>query len=229
MQELLEQETPSQEETSYINFWKEELEQAATSQILDWAFDNYHPRLALAVSPGLSSSVLVAMIAERYPMIDMFFVDTGYHFPETFQYLDDLREKYDVDIRYTRSRTPISDFEWNHGFKLYHHDPELCCRERKENVFREIAANYDAVICGARRDQIHDKSSLPIIEWDENLGSLRVAPLVRWGQNELWTKIKRENIPYNKLYDYGFERIECLPCTLPMVASRIKSPYFYET
>lgn len=227
--ELFEQKYLTEKETAYINFWKEELEQSSTRQILDWTFDHCLPRLALAVSPSLSSSVLISMIAEHGPKIDMFFIDTGYHFPETFQYLDDLQERYGVNIKHVRSATPICNFEWQHGFKLYQTDPDSCCRERKENVFRDIASNYDAVICGSRRNLFQGKEELPILERDQRSGILRVAPLVRWHRNELWTKIKKEDIPYNKLYDYGFERVECLPCTLPLIVSRVKSPYFYET
>lgn len=211
---------PSPEQNALLNFWASDLEHADTRQILDWAFENFHPRLAMAVSSGLSCPVLVSLLREsplqkEYAKIDMFCIDTGYHFPETLEYMDFLEKQFDMNIIRFSPKESVEEFESRFDMPPYQSYQNLCCQARKYEVFQEITSKYDAIICGARRDQSLARSGFPIVEWDERLGVVRIAPLARWTRRQLWTKIKRESIPYNKLYDYGFDRIECRPCTLP--------------
>lgn len=177
---------PSAEELARLNRWKDELEQMDTEYILRWSFEQYFPRLALVVSPYLSSSVLIDLLSRRFPEIDLYCIDPGQVGQETSRYMKLLEKRYNVTILNVNRNSlggrhrEVSRFRWN---------------------LREVLRGYDAILCGSRRDHDPSLARLPIIQWDHHYETVRIAPLARWTRRALWNRIHRESLLYNHFYD----------------------------
>ena len=203
---------PNDRETEFIRYWAEELETYSCAQILQWAFDTYSPRVAVISSFGLGGCILASMLSENEIDIPLYHVDTGYHFLETHELGFELQNRYDIKIERFSPETTVEEYEAANGL-VYQFNPERCCHDRKYEVLHQIAPELNAWICGIRRDQCRSRAGLPIIDWDERFGVVRIAPLARWSKQCIWEKVRRDRIPYHPLLDQGYSSVTCAPCT----------------
>ena len=203
---------PSDQVQEHLRYWADELETYGVSQVLRWAFETYAPQLAVISSFGPGSCVLASILAENNIGVPFYHVDTGYHFLETHELGLELQNRYGIQIDRFSPESSVEEFEATHG-SLYRHDPGRCCHERKYNVLKQIAPGLKAWICSTRRDQYRSHAGMPVIDWDERFGIIRIAPLARWTKQSVWEKIRREKIPYNPLFDQEYSKIDCAPCT----------------
>jgi phosphoadenosine phosphosulfate reductase len=194
----------------------EELEQRSAGEILQWAADRFAPRLTFAASLGLEDCAVIDLISRASLPIDIFTLDTGLLFPETYALQQQLEERYGVTLRAVNPAYTVDQQAEREGPKLWERDPDRCCELRKMAPLRARLAAYDAWITAIRRDQTPERANAPIVGWDGRFGLIKINPLARWTFDEVKAYVRRHDVPYNPLHDRDYPSIGCTPCTSPV-------------
>jgi phosphoadenosine phosphosulfate reductase len=183
--------------------------------IIEWAAERFMPRLAATSSFQTQSVALLHLIGQARPDLPVIFLDTGYHFPETLAYRDQLVEMFGLTLRVVRSTLSRAEVTRQHGDALYRRDPELCCYINKVEPMQRALQDLDAWITGIRRDQTANRAdALPVEALPD--GRVKINPLVGWTRRELWAYIDRFNLPAHPLFSQGYLSVGCAPCTAPV-------------
>lgn len=185
--------------------------------LIAWALNRYQERIAFSTSMGSEDQAILHMIAAIDKNTEVFTLDTGRLFPETYDLIDISSNKYRIPIRiYFPDTRQVEAMVNEKGINLFYDSIEnrkLCCHIRKIEPLKRAFAGLDAWICGLRKEQSVTRNHLSIFEWDHQFGLLKINPLIHWTADQLWDYIRRNNIPYNRLHDKGFPSIGCQPCT----------------
>lgn len=195
----------------------DELKNATPEEILQYFLPKHGNRIALASSLGLEDQVLTAMAVKIKKDARVFTIDTGRLFPECYQLIDRTNDKYDIKIEvYSPDHTGVETYVREHGVNAFYQSVELrkaCCRCRKIEPLLRALSTLDVWICGLRPSQAVTRTNIDVVEWDSNNGLIKVNPLAKWSEEDVWRYIKDNHVPYNKLHDQGFPSIGCQPCT----------------
>jgi len=189
------------------------LEDASPLEILRWASDRFGPRLTFATGFGAEGCVLIDLIGQHGLAIDVFTLDTGLLFPETYELWQRLGERYGLTIRGVRPKLTVDEQAAAHGSELWERQPDQCCQMRKVSPLVAELSAFDAWLTGIRRDQTAARTHALAIEWDEKYGLSKVNPLIRWTKKDVWAYLLKHEVPYNPLHNHGYPSIGCLPCT----------------
>jgi phosphoadenosine phosphosulfate reductase len=191
----------------------QELETATPWEVLQWAVDNYYPKLTMATAFGPEGCVILHMLAAIEPRVHVFNLDTGYQFKETLELRERIRDRYGIDVELKQPETTVEQYEAQHGGPVYKTNPDQCCLDRKIKVLQRAAVGWKAWMSGIRRDQSPDRAKAAIVGWDKKFSLVKISPLANWTKQEVWKLITQEDIPYNPLHDQGYTSIGCWPCT----------------
>src|SRR5215469_9895336 len=193
-----------------------ELETAAPREILEWAFDKFGVDVTLATGFGAEGVALIDMAVEVNPQVDIFFLDTGFLFPQTYELRDRIQDRYGIRIRSVSTALTPERQQELHGPRLWERDPDLCCRLRKLEPLRKALDGFDAWMTAIRRDQSPARAVARVVEWDSRWNLVKINPLVRWSRADVWRYIVRNGLAYNPLHDSGYPSIGCTHCTEPI-------------
>jgi len=195
----------------------EELEDKGAEEILKWAIDKFHPRIALASSFGAEDVVLIDMLVKINPEVKIFTIDTGRLHQETYSLMDEIREHYGIKIHvFFPDKEEVERMVREHGLNLFYKSVELrklCCQVRKVEPLKRALKDLDAWITGLRREQSPTRSLIKKVEYDRIYEKVKINPLADWTHEDVWNYIKEKKVPYNKLHDIGYLSIGCEPCT----------------
>lgn len=197
--------------------WRRRFETAAAEDVIRWALDRFHPRVALACSFQAEDMVILDMMARLRPGARAFYLDTGLLFAETYQVRDLAVERYDIDFQRYGPDLTVGEQAVRHGPNLWARDPNTCCGLRKVEPLRRALSGLDAWMTGIRRDQTPQRRNAGVVEWDARFGLVKINPLARWTADQVWDYIRSRDVPYNPLHDLGFPSIGCIPCTAPVL------------
>ena len=197
------------------------LETADPSEILAWTASTVD-RLAVATSFQSSGLVILHMMRSISPDVPVLFLDTGFHFPETLAFRDQIVEEWDlklVDLVGDHG-SPKRQAEI-YGPELYKRDPNKCCAINKMEPLQAALEEYDGWISGLRRDQSPLRADTPIVE-AQMLPSgnevLKIHPLAHWTGGDVAAYVEAHAIPTHPLLERGFRSIGCWPCTRAVAA-----------
>jgi phosphoadenosine phosphosulfate reductase len=195
----------------------QEMESWEPQAILRWAVEEFFPDIALACSfGGPSGMVLLDMMAQIEPRVEVFYLDTGFLFPETYETRDRAIARYGIrPVAYAPELTPEEQAQ-RYGDQLWLRDPDLCCQLRKVEPNRRALQGKRAWISGIRRDQAVTRRETPVVQWDVKFGLVKVNPLARWTEADVWRYIVEHDVPYNPLHDRGYPSLGCTFCTRPV-------------
>lgn len=203
------------EKERLIQVKAEELEQAAPADVIRYAVETF-PNITFACSFGAEDVVLVDMLQKVSPATDVFYLDTAFHFQETYETRDRMINKYQMEfVRVAPQLTPEEQAA-AHGEALWQIDPNGCCNIRKVEPLTRILANYEAWITGIRRDQAPTRAHAKKIEYDVKFGLVKFNPLADWTSEDVWNYIRANDIIYNPLHDQNYPSIGCEHCTRPV-------------
>ncbi|HET9773589.1 MAG TPA: phosphoadenylyl-sulfate reductase, partial [Nitrososphaeraceae archaeon] len=194
-------------------------ESKSAQEILKWSFDNYGTKIALASSFGMEDVILIDMMVKiNKNKTKIFTLDTGRLNQETYDLMDEISKKYDITIdTYFPDSFEVEEMVRTKGFNLMYESIEnrkLCCGIRKVNPLNRALRSLDGWITGLRREQSVTRSDIEKVEIDTAHNNiLKINPLADWTEKMVWTYIKENNVPYNKLHDKGYPSIGCEPCT----------------
>lgn len=180
----------------------EQFETAEPSEIIEWAVHSFGPYQALAAS--MADAILIDLAVKVDPAIEVVFIDTGYHFPETLETLELVRRRYGLNLR-IMTVAP-------HDEALWKADPENCCSAVKVGQLDRALAGKAAWMSGLRRDEADSRANAPIVARDLR-GLIKVNPIANWTDEDCATYRLIHDIPYNPLLDQGYASIGCWPCT----------------
>ncbi|MDH2334310.1 phosphoadenylyl-sulfate reductase [Paenibacillus polymyxa] len=189
-----------------------ELEEATPEEIIQYAVLTF-PNLTFACSFGAEDVVLVDMLQKISPSTDIFYLDTDFHFQETYDTRDQMKARYNLDfVRVSPLITPEEQAA-EHGEELWKTDPNTCCGIRKVEPLTRILSQYDAWITGIRRDQAPTRANSKKVEYDEKFGLVKFNPLASWTSEDVWNYIRTHEVLYNPLHDRNYPSIGCEQCT----------------
>jgi phosphoadenosine phosphosulfate reductase len=199
----------------------ENFEKKEPKEILQWSLDTFHPRIALSSSFSAEDVALIDMLSKINPKFRIFTLDTGRLNQETYSLMDRIRTRYGIQIEvYYPNTASVEKMVREHGMNLFYKSVShrrLCCKVRKVEPLMRALSGLDAWITGLRREQSVTRTKLKKIEIDEaHRGILKINPLADWSSDQVWDYVKKNNVPYNPLYDQGYTSIGCEPCTRPI-------------
>ena len=183
-----------------------ELEGAPASKIIRWAVDTFHPYLCLTAS--MTDAVLIDLATRVEPGIEVVFIDTGYHFPETLETMEAVRRAYGLNLRVMT--VPPHDAE------LWKVDPENCCSAVKVGQLDRALQGKLAWMSGLRRDESPSRADAAVIGRDLR-GLVKVNPLATWTAQDVQGYIADHDVLVNPLLAQGYPSIGCWPCTTKVV------------
>ena len=195
-----------------------EFEDKSPEEVLGWAVDTLHPRLAMASSFQSQGVVLIDMLMKVSREARIFTLDTGRLNQETYDVMDRIRSRYDTKIEVLFPDTEeVQGMVKEHGMNLFYKSKNnrfLCCEIRKVHPLKKFLGSVDGWVTSIRRGQTENRSGAQKFELDElHGGILKVNPLVDWSSERVWDYINEHKVPYNKLHDMGYPSIGCAPCT----------------
>ncbi|MGH3282416.1 MAG: phosphoadenylyl-sulfate reductase [Trebonia sp.] len=189
-----------------------ELGDASAQDIIRWATDTFGDRIAITSS--MSDAVIVHLASTVKPGIDVLFLDTGYHFPETIGTRDAVSAVYPVNlVNVTPART-VAEQDADLGPRLYERDPDLCCYLRKVQPLERALRNYDAWITGVRREETLARRSTRVVEFDVRRQKVKVNPIAAWTAEQVDEYIAANGVLVNPLVYDGYPSIGCRTCTM---------------
>jgi len=187
--------------------------------IVERALDRFDS-IAISFS-GAEDVILVDMAAQLGIDFRVFSLDTGRLHPETYRYLDTVRDHYGIGIEIAFPESGAVEQLVNaKGLSSFHADGHKeCCQVRKVAPLRRKLAGFDAWITGQRRDQsVGTRTDVAVVELDGAFSTpqrplVKFNPLASWSSAQVWDYIRRHDVPYNPLHAQGFTSIGCEPCT----------------
>ncbi len=182
-------------------------------EVLAWAAERYAGRLTFATGFGAEGCVIVDLAARHELQVDLFTLDTGLLFPETYALWRMLERRYGVRIRAVRPGESVEQQAESQGPKLWERDPDACCERRKVEPLRAELRGREAWITAIRRDQTAARKDAREVEWDARFGLVKVNPLVAWSHDDVWAYVRAHDVPVNPLHQRGYPSIGCWPCT----------------
>ncbi|MBI3306954.1 MAG: phosphoadenylyl-sulfate reductase [Candidatus Omnitrophica bacterium] len=194
-----------------------EFESKKPQEIIAWALGEFSGHIAMTSSFGPESGVLLHMMSQVEPRTPVLFLETGYHFPETLAYRDQLVKLFGlknvIDLRADAARKAkvVNDY----AGVPYEKNPDLCCQINKVEPLDEVLKNYEAWMSGIRRNQTDFRKAVRIIEEYEG-GIYKISPLANFTSRDAWWYLKEHQIPQHPLYEKGYLSIGCWPCTKPV-------------
>jgi phosphoadenosine phosphosulfate reductase len=197
--------------------WNEELKEKGPIEVIGFFLKHFGDHIVLSTSLGLEDQVLTEMVLGQNKNTEVFTLDTGRLFPETYDLIARTNKHFGIRMKtYFPEAQKVEEMVAAKGINLFYDSVEnrkQCCGIRKVAQLPRAFKGKQAWICGLRKDQSVSRFFNQLVEWDANNQLVKINPLIRWTIKEVWAYIKEHNIPYNLLHDREFPSIGCEPCT----------------
>ncbi|MFE5215233.1 MULTISPECIES: phosphoadenylyl-sulfate reductase [unclassified Streptomyces] len=188
-----------------------DLEDASALEILRWAVDTFGS--GFCVTSSMEDAVVAHLASRVLKGVDVVFLDTGYHFPETIGTRDAVAAVLDVNVITLTPRQTVAEQDAEYGPKLHDRDPDLCCGLRKVRPLEEGLKGYRAWATGLRRDESPTRANTPVVGWDEKRRKVKISPIARWTQDDVDAYVAEHGVLTNPLLTDGYASVGCAPCT----------------
>lgn len=198
-----------------------EFDDQEPEELLRWAFDRFGDRVAIITSFQIDTLVLLDMAWHINPDVRVITVDTGRLPQETYDLIDKVRDKYNINVEVRSPEAAhVEAMVRKHGMNLFRKSVPmrlLCCHLRKVLPLQKALEDLDAWVTGLRRDQWATRANIRKVDLDHDHGGIvKLNPLADWSHDDVWAYIHEYDVPYHPLYDQGFTSIGCVPCTRPI-------------
>jgi phosphoadenosine phosphosulfate reductase len=188
----------------------------SAAEVLEWALVRFGGRIALASAFGPEGMVLIDLATRIRSDVQVFTLDTGLFFPETYELIERVERRYGITIERVKPALTVEEQAAQHGPSLWQSSPDRCCYMRKIEPLRRKLSTLDAWVAAIRRDQTPDRAQAQKVEWDVKFGLVKINPLCDWTSEMVWDYVRSNGLPYNPLHDHGYPSIGCAPCTRPV-------------
>ncbi|MBE9481984.1 MAG: phosphoadenylyl-sulfate reductase [Bacteroidetes bacterium] len=190
---------------------------SSPQEVISFFLTKYPDKIAFATSLGIEDQVITEMIVSINKSVKIFTLDTGRLFQETYDLIQKTNSRYKINIEiYFPDTKQVEEMVKEKGINLFYEsikNRKFCCHVRKIESLKRVLNKFDVWITGLRKEQSEIRANDKLIEWDKLNGLIKVNPLIKWTEKDVWNYIKEKNIPYNSLHNKGFKSIGCVPCT----------------
>lgn len=202
---------PANERDSALAGVSEKLECSSAEEIAAWVAGTFGSDVIVAAS--MQDTVLPHLLAEVIPGIEVLFLETGYHFPETLLTLDRAVRALPITLVQALPRQSVREQDAEYGEKLHDRDPNLCCFLRKVEPLARSLDGRAAWVTGVRRVEGPTRASTPIVSWDDRHALVKINPLVTWSDEDVEAYQVKHELLRNPIVAQGYPSIGCAPCT----------------
>jgi phosphoadenosine phosphosulfate reductase len=200
-----------------IEEWNILFKDKTPQELIKYFLEYFGDKIAFSTSLGMEDQVITHMISLIDKKTNIFTLDTGRLFPETYDLIDRTARKFGITLNvYFPDAADVEKMVREKGINLFYDSIEnrkFCCQIRKLRPLARAIKNLDAWITGLRRQQAVTRKNLKKVEWDENNNILKINPLADWDLKRVEDYVKEHKIPVNPLHRKGFVSIGCQPCT----------------
>jgi thioredoxin-dependent adenylylsulfate APS reductase len=209
------------EEEAQIHAAADRFEHAGAEELLRWALERFHPRMAISAAGGVDGLAIIDMAWRIDPGVRVFTLDTGRLPPETYALFEEVRDRYGINVEFEfPDRQQVERMMFVSGPNLMYRsvdDRIRCCEIRKVEPLKRKLATLDAWVSGLRRDQWKTRKNVAKVELDYDHGGIvKLNPLADWSAEDVWDYVRKNDVPYHELFDHGYTSIGCAPCTRPV-------------
>jgi phosphoadenosine phosphosulfate reductase len=183
------------------------LEDADAAEICRWAIERFGRDLIVAAS--FQDCVLIDLVHLADPRAEFVFLDTGFHFPETLAYVDEVTKRYGLNLTVLHPSIPRDESPCG---------TSRCCELRKVEPLNAMLAEKSAWITGLKRVDTPERANAPIVAWDPTRELVKVNPLAAWSDDEIDAYVAEHDLPRHPLNALGYVSIGCAPTTRPIAA-----------
>ena len=184
-----------------------QFERASAEEVVAWAVERFGRRLSLVCS--FQNCVLIDLVTRVDPKVEVIFLDTGAHFPETLTYVERVETQYQLKLRVV---TPDAEADaWPCG-------SQRCCELRKTAPLARALQGQEAWMSGIKRADSDERSATPIVSWDQTRGLVKVNPIATWTHDAVAHYEADRKLPIHPLFRKGYLSIGCSPTTRPVSA-----------
>jgi phosphoadenosine phosphosulfate reductase len=193
-------------QADFIQSANEQLINCDAEERVAWAISHLPGAHVLSSSFGLQAALMLHLVTRVYPRIPVIFIDTGYLFPETYQFVDALTARLDLNLHVYRSPISPAWQEARHG-RLWEHGVDGIAHYNRINKVEPMAralAELDAGtwLAGLRREQSRSRSLLPVLATKN--GRFKLHPVIDWSERDVYRYLKRHALPYHPLWERGY-------------------------
>lgn len=193
----------------------EDLELLSAAELVKQVLSERSGRPCITCSFQVEDMIVLHLLRRRIPKIPVVFLETGYHFRETYAYRDRIAKAWDLNVINAEAVQSVADQEKKFGI-LNRTDPTRCCQLRKVEPLMRALESYEIWFTGLRREQSPTRRNLKVVEHHTlptGKALLKVSPLAAWDWKQVWSYALDHGIEYLPLYDVGYRSIGCEPCT----------------
>jgi phosphoadenosine phosphosulfate reductase len=194
----------------------EQMESYESEVLLNGILDQ-HPRTSACLTCSFQAEdmIVLSLLKNRIPEISVLFLETGYHFPETYHFRDRIAKEWKLNLVNVIPKNTVAQQESEFGI-LYREDPTKCCQLRKVEPLMESLEPFGIWFTGLRREQSPTRKNLKKVEQHRLPGGkalLKVNILADWTWGPVWEYTGKHRLTYLPQYDKGYLSVGCEPCT----------------
>jgi thioredoxin-dependent adenylylsulfate APS reductase len=197
-----------------------DLDGAPAEQLIEWGFDRFAPRIALSASFGSPEGMVILDLMHRIDpkRTRVFTIDTGRLPQPTYDLMDRVRDRYDVEIElWFPQQEAVQKMVREKGLNLFYEsidNRKLCCHIRKVEPLERALADLDAWIAGLRPEQSVTRTEVRSVEIDDvHGGRIKLNPLATWTRDDVAKYVREHHVPVNALHAQGYPSVGCAPCS----------------
>ena len=183
-----------------------DLEKKSADQRIDWAIQNFSQNIFMSTSFGIQSAVMLHIITQKIPHIPIVFIDTGYLFPETYEFVETLSKRLKLKVLTFKSLVEPKQQElkygklWEQGIEGLNKYNKLNKIEPMKRAIKEL--NKKAWFAGIRREQSQSREEKPVVEIQNNI--TKIYPIIDWDDKKIDIYLKKNDLPYHPLWNKGY-------------------------
>ncbi|HIE5768340.1 TPA: phosphoadenylyl-sulfate reductase [Proteus mirabilis] len=197
---------PVEEQTHALSEINQQLDQLSAIERVTWALEHLPKAYVLSSSFGIQAAVCLHLITRQYPDIPVVLTDTGYLFPETYQFIDTLTEQLQLNLKVYRAEISSSWQEarygklWLEGIDGIERYNQINKVEPMERALKTLQAQ--TWFAGLRRQQAKSREHLPVLSIAK--GIFKFLPIVDWDNKQVYQYLKENGLPYHPLWEQGY-------------------------
>ena len=183
----------------------ETFETTPASTVIRWALDTFGDSLVVASS--FEDLVIIDLATKVAPEVEVVFLDTEAHFPETLEFVESTRRRYGLNLMVTKPGPEAAAHPCG---------SDRCCEFRKVEPLRRVLEGKRAWITGLRRSDGPSRAHAPIVAWDATFGLVKINPIATWTADDVASYLGDHTLPLHPLVPKGYLSIGCAPTTRPV-------------
>lgn len=203
--------------TPKINAILSDIQGLTPIESLKYFAEKFNGKIVFSTSFGMEDQVISDFILKNKIPIEIFTLDTGRLFPETYSVWEQTNMQYQTDITPFYPPTgQIENYVKINGINAFYNSAELrkeCCHIRKVVPLKRALHGMEVWVTGLRAEQSLNREKMQKVEWDEGNQIIKFHPILDWNTEQVLSYLRSKGVPYNSLHDKGFISIGCQPCT----------------